>query len=172
MLVQFFFLLSFLWRPHKTLTIRKTWWSLGFKRSGLQFRFGHETVTGPWKVYLAFLSLIRKGVATLLVSARGLLGDSQEMTYLKSTWEFVIHIFKLRRGPENLVRGQEEKKMLGNGLQRVKISIWFWTILAACYIVTTTSFPSQIPTHLSVRMWFKNPGLEILSYRIASIPFS
>lgn len=33
------------------------------------------------------------------------------MTDRKSTLEFVIHVFKLKRGPENLVRGQEANKV-------------------------------------------------------------
>lgn len=61
----------------------------------------------------------------------GFLKRSHEMTDTKSTLDLVIYIFKSKSGPENLVRGQEGKKIFGNCLQRVKISAWFQTILTA-----------------------------------------
>lgn len=53
----------------------------------------------------------QKGLTARNVSVAGLLRGSQKMTDRKSTLEFVIHVFKLKRGPENLVRGQEANKV-------------------------------------------------------------
>lgn len=53
----------------------------------------------------------QKGLTAWDVSVIGLARGSQKMTERKSTLAFVRHVFKLKRGPENLGSSQEANKV-------------------------------------------------------------